>query len=103
MVLNEKEGKIINAFLENLDKYDTEEMKLLWHGGESITARFDTCFEDENDFEELEDEYEEFTTFVFEAVCTYGNPPVFITEDNFFCINYHNFPDAIMVREKRIN
>lgn len=53
MVLNEKEGKIINAFLENLDKYDTEEMKLLWHGGESITARFDTCFEDENDFEEL--------------------------------------------------
>lgn len=47
MVLNEKEGKIINAFLENLDKYDTE--------------------------------------------------------DNFFCINYHNFPDVIMVREKRIN
>ena len=103
MFLNEKEGIIINKFLENLDKYDDEKMKLLWHEGGTIIARFDTCFEDENEFEENEIEYEEFTTFVFELICISGNPPVFITEDNFFCINYHNFPNKIMVGKQKIN
>lgn len=103
MFLNEKEGTIIGNFLKNLDKFDIEEMTLVWSEGETITARFDTCFEDENEFEENETDYEEFTTFVFEAICISGNPPVFITEDKFFCVNYHNFPDKIMVGKRKIN
>lgn len=103
MFLNEKEGTLIGKFLKNLDKYDAEEMTLVWSGGATITARFDTCFEDENEFEETDTRYEEFTTFVFETICISGNPPVFITEDNFFCVNYHNFPDKIMVGKQRIN
>lgn len=102
MFLNEKEGAIIGAFLKNLDKYDVEGMTLAWNEGE-ITARFDTCFEDDNEFEENEIEYEEFTTFVFEANGISGNPPVFITEDRFFCVNYHNFPDKIIVGKQKIN
>lgn len=84
MFLNEKEGTIIGNFLKNLDKFDIEAMTLVWREGETITAKFDTCFEDENEFEENETEYEEFTTFVFEANGISGNPPVFITEDRFF-------------------
>ena len=103
MFLNEKEGTIIGHFLKNLDKFDIEEMTLVWSEGETITARFDTCFEDENEFEENEIGYEEFTTFVFEAICISGDPPVFITEDNFFCVNYHNFPNKIMVGKQKIN
>ena len=103
MFLNEKEGTIIGKFLKNLDKFDIEEMTLVWSEGETITARFDTCFEDENEFEETDTRYEEFTTFVFETICISGKPPVFITEDNFFCVNYHNFPDKIMVGQQIIN
>ena len=50
MLLNEKEGIIIGNFLKNLDKHEVEEMTLVWHERETITARFDTCFEDENEF-----------------------------------------------------
>ncbi len=50
MFLNEREGTIIGNFLNNLDKFDTKEMTLIWHEGEIITSRFDTCFEDENEF-----------------------------------------------------
>lgn len=103
MYLNDKEKKIIGIFLGNLSKYDTKEMKLLWQNGSEIVARFDTCFEDENEFEEDEKKYEEFTTFVFEAIQVTGEPPVFITEDNFFCVNYHNFPENITAENKKIN
>ena len=78
-------------------------MKLLWEHGGEIVARFDTCFEDENEYEENHVEYEEFTTFVFEVICVSGQPPVLITEDNFFCVNYHNFPDEITVGDEKIN
>ena len=103
MFLNEKEGTVIGKFLKNLDKYDTEEMTLVWSGDATLTAKFDTCFEDENEFEETDTRYEEFTTFVFEAICISGNPPVFITKDNFFCVNYQNFPDKIMIEQQKIN
>ena len=103
MFLNEKEGTIIGSFLKNLEKFDVEEITLVWSGVGTIVARFDTCFEDENEFEENETEYEEFTTCVFEAICISGNPPTLITEDKLFCVNYHNFPDRIMVGKQKIN
>lgn len=103
MFLNEQEEVLISRFLEHIDHYDTEEMELVWRDVGTIIAKFDTCFEDENDFAEDEPGYEEFTTFVFEVVEVSGEPPVFITEDNFFCVNYHNFPDEILVAGKKIN
>lgn len=104
MFLNDKEENIISKFMKNLDKYENEEMTLVWNNENIIKASFDTCFEDENEFEENEEEYEEFTTFVFEAIHVLGEPPVFITEDAFFCVNYHNFPDEILAPDgKKIN
>ena len=47
--------------------------------------------------------YEDFTTFAFAAVETKGNPPVLITKDNYFCVNYKNFPDEIIVNGRKIN
>lgn len=103
MFLNEKEGVLIGRFLEQIDRYDTEEMTLVWNSGATIRAKFDTCFEDENDFSEEEPGYEEFTTFAFEVVEVLGVAPVLITEDNFFCVNYHNFPDEVLVDGTKIN
>ena len=103
MFLNNKEEVIISKFLSNLDDYDTQKMELLWNERGKVVARFDTCFEDENDYEENEAEYEEFTTFVFEVIDVIGDPPIFITEDDFFCVNYHNFPDSIIADGQRIN
>lgn len=103
MFLNEKEEKIISHFLSRLNQYDIEEMKLLWLDGSVVFANFDTCFEDDNGLDEDDEAYEEFTTFVFKVIDISGNPPVFITEDDFFCVNYRNFPDEILVDGKKIN
>ena len=103
MFLNNNEEKIISVFMKNLDGYDKKEMKLIWNNIGTISARFDTCFEDDNECDDDISAYEEFVTFVFELINTSGNPPVFVTEDNFFCINYHNFPDIISVDDKIIN
>ena len=103
MYLNENEEKIIGSFLGNLDEYDSQEMRLIWRDVGTITARFDTCFENDNELDESDAEYEEFESFVFEVIRISGDPPVYITEDNYFCIDYRNFPDKILVGDKKIN
>lgn len=40
MFLNEKKGTIIGNFLKNLDKFDIEEMTLVWREGETICSPF---------------------------------------------------------------
>ena len=101
MFLNDKEEKVIGTFMGNLEQYDTKEMTLIWQSGE-IIAKFDTCFEDDNMADETDD-YEEYTTFVFEMLKMSDKPPVFVTEDRYFCVNYHNFPDEIICDGKKIN
>ena len=101
--LNKNEEEIIDRFLGNLDEYDSQEMKLIWRDVGTITARFDTCFENDNELDESDAEYEEFESFVFEVICISGDPPVYITEDNYFCIDYHNFPDEILIDGIKIN
>lgn len=103
MYLNDKEETVIKEFCKNLNEYDEKTLKLLWQNGSVIVARFDTCFEDENDYELDDEKYEEYWSFVFEAVEVSGKPPVYITEDNFFCVNYQNFPDEIICNGKKLN
>ncbi len=97
MYLNNKEEQILSKFLDNLELHEKERMILLWNDGSAVIAEFDTCFEDENDFEMDDEQYEEFWSFCFKAIAIKGEPPVFITEDEFFLVSYHNFPDEIIV------
>lgn len=102
-MLNNYESTIVGIFAENLDQYDNEIMELVWKDGSKIKAEFDTCFEDDNDLEMDEKGYEEFTSFAFNVISVSGTPPVFITEDNGFLIDYHNFPSEILVNGEKIN
>lgn len=102
-MLNDKEKSIISSFLNNLDKYENEEMTLLWYNSSKVIALFDTCFEDENDYDENSSEYEEFISFSFTLISEVGDAPICVTEDNGFLISYHNFPDEILVGNKKIN
>lgn len=78
-------------------------MILKWGSKIRIHARFDTCFEDDNDLEIDDTDYEEYTSFVFKKLHVIGEPPVFITEHDHFCIDYRNFPDEIITDGKKIN
>ena len=101
--LNENEKKIIGRFIESSDTNEGKRMLLNWADGSQIHGIYDSFIEDENDYDLDEDGYEEFWSFVFEVIDTKGNPPVYITEDNYFLINYHNFPDEILVDGIKIN
>lgn len=103
MYLNDYEEKIIDTFMGNLNEYENEEMSLIWKDGSALVATFDTCFEDENEYDMDDPRYEEFTSFAFTAILMFGKPPVYITEDKGFLIDYHNFPEKIIARGKKIN
>ena len=103
MYFSEKEEKVIRTFYVNLESYARDEMVLKWDEDNYIVATFDTCFEDDNDCEMDEEGYEEFTSFVFQAEEVSGNPPVELSDEGFFLINYHNFPKEILADGKRIN
>lgn len=103
MFLNEKEGKVVGVFLEVADKYEGKKLVLKWEDGSVVKGIFDSYIEDESDCDMDEEGYEEFWSFVFKAIDLVGKPPVYITEDEYFCVNYHNFPDKITVDGKKIN
>lgn len=102
-MLNNYEKDIIIRFMQNLDQYENETMLLIWNDAGQIEATFDTCFEDENDFDVNDERYEEFVSFAFTKISVKGEPPVYITSDNGFLLSYHNFPDIILVGKKKIN
>ncbi|MBQ9986584.1 MAG: hypothetical protein IJP38_09835 [Oscillospiraceae bacterium] len=103
--MTNKELQIIGTFLRNLDEYENREMKLVWRKSGEITASFYTCFEDENDSEENSEneDFEEYISFVFDATEISGAPPVSLNSRKSFIINYHNFPDEIIIDGKKIN
>lgn len=103
MFLNENEEAVIGTFLSSADEYYDEEMELYWEDGSKITASFVSYYEDSNDKKKGEEGYEEYTTFVFDVIDVVGEPPVFISEQDGFCMNYHNFPSEITLDGKRIN
>lgn len=98
-MLNNLEKNIVSRFIQNLDEHENEIMTLIWNDGSRVKALFDTCFEDENDYEADDEKYEEFMSFAFTMMSVNGNPPVDITEDKCFLVSYHNFPDAILLSD----
>ena len=102
-MLNKTEERIISTFLSNLDDFERETMTLVWNDESKVVALFDTCFEDDNEYDMGDELYEEFISFAFTALTLDGEPPIYITEDSGFIINYHNFPDEIFVDGKKIN
>lgn len=103
LFLNEKEEKIIGVFINNTDKYENERMVLKWKDGSFVVATFDTYIEDEDDCDIEDENYEEFWSFVFKVHRIEGEPPVFITQHDYFLVNYRNFPDEIIAKGKKIN
>ncbi len=103
MYLNDKEEKIIGKCVEVIEDYCHKEMLLRWEDGMMAYGTYERYIEDENDADLDSDEYEEFWSFVFKATKVIGNPPIYVTEHNYFLVSYHNFPDEILVNGKRIN
>ena len=103
MYLNDREEKIIGHFFEIADEYEGKMLTLKWNDGSMVQGIYDSFMEDELDCEMEEDGYEEFWSFIFKAVNFSGKPPVYITDDKYFCIDYRNFPDVIMAGKEKIN
>lgn len=101
--LNENEERIIGKFIEVEDKYENNTLSLVWKNGDRVEAKYDSFIEDENDCELEDENYEEFWSFIFKKIEIEGNPPIEVTEDGYFLINYHNFPQEILVDGKKIN
>lgn len=100
---NKNEEAIIRDFLACNRNYIGEEVLLKWNGKGSVLAEYSMLMEDENDYEMNDERYEEFWSFAFHGVQITGNPPISINRQNNFLINYHNFPDEILVDGKKIN
>ncbi len=103
MFLNGKEEKIIGKFMNICEMYEEKEITLKWDENNCIKCVYDSYIEDETDCELEDADYEEFWSFVFEAIEVIGEPPVYITEDDYFCVDYRNFPDEIIADGKKIN
>ena len=101
--LNENEETVIGNFIAVESKYTNRILILKWNTGAYVTATYDSFIEDENDYEIEDDEYEEFWSFVFKKLKIEGTPPIEVTEDDYFTVNYHNFPDDIVVNDIKIN
>lgn len=103
MYLNDKEEKIIGKFMDVADDLEEKMLTLKWNDGSQVLAIYDSYMEDEVDCELDDEEYEEFWSFVFKAIDLVGTPPVYITEDKYFCVDYRNFPNEILDGTKKVN
>lgn len=103
MYLNDKEEKIIRTFMDVADELEGKLIILKWKNGSQVKGIYDSYIEDELDCDMDDESYEEFWTFVFKAIDLIGEPPIYITEDEYFCINYRNFPDEIIVDNTKLN
>ncbi len=103
MYFSKKEKEIIRTFYRHLDTCDMHTMYLTWNRVGAVTAVFDTCFENDNALDMDDKDYEEFISFIFKAIKVSGTPPIHVSEDGYFLLNYHNFPDEIFVDGKKIN
>ncbi len=103
MYLNDREEKIIGSFMDVSDELEGKLMTLKWEDGSQVQGVYDSYVEDESDCDMDEESYEEFWSFVFKAIDIVGEPPIYITEDEYFCVNYYNFPNEIFVGNTKIN
>ena len=92
---NKNEEAIIGRFIEIAYDNSQKNMILVWDDESMAVAKFDWFSEDENDYDLDEPEYEEFWSFDFFAKWIVKEPPIEITKDLYFIVNYHNFPELI--------
>lgn len=102
MYLNDREEQIIGTFMNVADELEEKLIILKWKDGSQAQGIYDSYMEDEVDCDMDDEKYEEFWSFIFKAVDIMGEPPIYITEDAYFCVDYRNFPDEILVDNKRI-
>lgn len=103
MYLNDKEERIIGSFMDVADGLEGKMLILKWEDGSYVHGIYDSFIEDELDCDMDDENYEEFWSFVFKAIDLKGEPPISITEDEYFCVNYHNFPKEIIANGQKIN
>ena len=103
MFLNDKEQSVIGSFMNVADDMEGKIILLKWNDGSQVKGIYDSYIEDDTDCDMDDKAYEEFWSFVFKAINLVGEPPVYITEDEYFCINYRNFPDEIIAENQKIN
>ncbi len=96
MYFSIEEEKIVSKFYKSIDQLEKSVIKLCWLNGSAL-AKFDTCFEDEDD-----ETGEEYNSFIFEIVSIEGQIPVEVSDDNLCIVNYKNFPNSILLDEKDI-
>lgn len=93
--LNSKEEKTIAPFMSIEEKFRGKVLRLIWHNGTDAIAKYDSFIEDENECDYDSEEYEEYWSFVFLEVVP-SAAPIKLSNDGFFVINYHNFPEMIL-------
>lgn len=90
---------IVGTFYTNMSKLESGDvLELIWNIG-NVKATFDTCFDDCDDGNESD----EFTSFVFVGKSFEGNPPIERSDNNYFIVNYRNFPERILLNGEQIN
>lgn len=99
LYLNSNEEAIIGSFIEKEVDYIGKTVMLSWDKENIAVAVYDSFIEDENGLDLDDNDYEEYWSFVFKIITIVGNPPIDITEDGFFSVNYHTFPQSIVIKE----
>ena len=102
LYLNDNEEKVIGSFVEVEANFTNKILRLIWNNGSEVVAKYDSFIEDENEGDFETDEYEEYWSFVFLAIVPQTGAPIDVSDDGFFAINYHNFPQKIVCENEII-
>ena len=96
------EEKIVEPFYRyvHLSKVNISDVFLIkWKGGTKVLAKYDTCYESDNDLDLDDPDYEDYVSIVMkiEKIVNLNNKDGFnwVADRDFFEFNYHNFPDEI--------
>ena len=100
MYLNDKEEKVIAPLAKVMNRIIDLPVRLEWDSGYAIAA-LDTEFEDMDEDEGAEN-FEEYHSFVFRSISVTGKPPISVSGDNLFLVNYRNFPKSIKLNGENI-
>ena len=98
------EEKIVEPFYRyvHLSRVNISDVFLIkWKGGTKVLAKYDTCYESDNDLDLDDPEYEDFIEIVIsiESLISFNNKDKlekkWLQKGHLIGINYHNFPDEI--------
>ena len=104
MSFSEIEKKIVRPFYRyaNMSRENIKDTYLLkWKYGTQVLAKYDTCYESDNDLDLDDPEYEDFVEIVIqiEKLVRFNEKDElkkeWLQKGHLIGINYHNFPDEI--------